>query len=202
MNKQQERFEAMRSETIEKILYSATKLFARKTYFKTTIQDIADDAGISKGLAYRYFSSKEEIMNQLIEISVPSLNEVSELFKQTGNEKEILIHITSMLLDNLKEDPSSTDGLFLLSQIDSFSENELNPDLKSDYEASLKNVINSLSSLILSGQKKGYFIEGSPKELALFYYSIYQGIAFTSRNFKEGYIYPTIEMFLSYLMKK
>lgn len=191
----------MRSETIEKILMSATKLFAHKTFFKTTIQDIADDAGISKGLTYRYFSSKEEIMNRLIEIAVPSFNEISELFKQPGSEKEVLIKGTRALLDNLKQDPSTTDALLLFSQIESFSENELNPDVKSGYEASMKRMIDTLSSLISSGQKNGYFTEGNPQELALFYYSIYQGIAFTSRSFNKEYIYPSVDMFINYLIK-
>ncbi|WP_028778079.1 TetR/AcrR family transcriptional regulator [Shimazuella kribbensis] len=202
MSKQQERFEAMRSETTEKILFSATKLFAKKTFFKTTIQDIADDAGISKGLAYRYFSSKEEIMNKLIDLSVPSLNAIADLFLQKGNEKEILITVTKGLLSNLIEDPSATEGFLLLSQIDSFSKNELDPDLKKQYETSLKKLIDSLSSLIASGQENGYFSQGEPRELAFFYYSVYQGIAFTSRTFKAEYIYPSVDQFLSFLIKE
>jgi TetR/AcrR family acrAB operon transcriptional repressor len=202
MSKQQERFEAMRSETTDKILFSATKLFAKKTFFKTTMQDIADDAGVSKGLAYRYFSSKEEIMNKLIELSVPGLNGISDLFLQRGNEKEILITITEGLLEHLIADPSTTEGFLLLSQIESFSKNELNPALKSQYEATLKKLIDSLSSFIASGQKNGYFSEGDPRDLAFFYYSVYQGIAFTSRIFKEEYKYPTVNQLVSFLIKE
>lgn len=125
MSKQKERFEAMRAEATEKILLSAAKLFAHKTFGKTTMQDIADDAGLSKGLAYRYFATKEEIMSRLIEISIPGLDRMAELFQQEGNKKEVIINATTFLLNNLQEDPSSTDGLLLLSQIDSFSDQEL-----------------------------------------------------------------------------
>jgi TetR/AcrR family transcriptional regulator, acrAB operon repressor len=201
LSKQKERFETMRTETIEKIMYAATILFARKTFFKTTMQDIADGASVSKGLAYRYFSSKEEIMNQLIELEVQNVDNISKLFQREGDEKEILIQATKFLLENLIEDSSTADGFLLLSQIESFSENELNPDVKSSYECSLKNLINVLADLISSGQKKGYFKEGNPQELAFFCYSSFQGVAFTSRSFKEDYIFPTVEVFLKFLIK-
>jgi TetR/AcrR family transcriptional regulator, acrAB operon repressor len=200
LSKQKERFEAMRAEATEKILYAATKLFAQKTFFKTTMQDIADDAGVSKGLAYRYFSSKEEIMNHLIELSVPSFDDISSLLKQDRDEKELLIELTSFLLRNLKDDPSTAEAFQILSQIDSFSENELSSDVRTKYEKSLQNLIVNFASVIESGQQKGYFTKGNPQELALFYYSTFQGVAFSSRMFKEDYIYPSAEVFLKFLM--
>lgn len=43
----------------EKILRDAIGVFLRKGYEKTCISDIAEAAGISQGLCYRYFASKE-----------------------------------------------------------------------------------------------------------------------------------------------
>lgn len=202
LSKQKERFESMRAEATEKILFSATKLFAQKTFFKTTMQDIADGAGVSKGLAYRYFSSKEEIMNHLIELSVPSFEDISSLLKQDKDEKELLIETTSLLLHGLKNDPSTAEAFQILSQIDSFSENELSSDVRIRYEKSLRNLITNFAGVIESGQQKGYFMAGNPQELALFYYSMYQGVAFSSRMFKENYIYPSTGVFLRFLIKE
>lgn len=200
MSKQKERFEAMRAEATEKILLSAAKLFAHKTFGKTTMQDIAEDAGLSKGLAYRYFATKEEIMSRLIEISIPGFDRMAELFQQEGNKKEVIINATTFLLNNLQEDPSSTDGLLLLSQIDSFSGRELSPDLKNAVRASMNGLIDSLSDLIHHGQEQGDFKPGDPRRLALFYYSAFQGVAFTSRSFRGDYVFPTAEMFLGFLI--
>lgn len=43
------------------IIESAIKLFAKKGFHFTSIQDIVDDCGISKGGFYNYFSAKEEL---------------------------------------------------------------------------------------------------------------------------------------------
>lgn len=45
----------------QEILLGALKVFARKGYERTTIADIARELGISQGLCYRYYASKEEI---------------------------------------------------------------------------------------------------------------------------------------------
>lgn len=45
----------------QEILSGALKVFSEKGYDKTTISDIAKELGISQGLCYRYYSSKEEI---------------------------------------------------------------------------------------------------------------------------------------------
>lgn len=45
-----------------KIIEKGLSLFAEKGYHSTTIQEIADKAGISKGSFYVYFSSKEDFM--------------------------------------------------------------------------------------------------------------------------------------------
>src|SRR5690625_1815304 len=44
------------------LIESGMKLFAHKGYHKTSIQEIATDAGISKGAFYLYFNSKEEFI--------------------------------------------------------------------------------------------------------------------------------------------
>src|SRR4051794_18545592 len=50
----------------EKLLDAATKVFARKG-IKATMDDIAAEASVSHGLAYRYFTNKEAIFQALIE---------------------------------------------------------------------------------------------------------------------------------------
>jgi len=48
------------------ILTHAVALFAEKGYHLTTIQDIADAAGIAKGGIYFYFKSKEELLLSVV----------------------------------------------------------------------------------------------------------------------------------------
>ena len=49
------------------ILDAAIRVFAKKGYDRTSISDIASESGISQGLCYRYYSSKEEIYDAAIE---------------------------------------------------------------------------------------------------------------------------------------
>ena len=48
-------------QTVEKILQAAQQLFAQKGYAHTTLQDVIDATGLSKGAVYHHFRSKEEI---------------------------------------------------------------------------------------------------------------------------------------------
>ena len=48
-------------QTVEKILDAAERLFAEKGYAHTTLQDVIDATGLSKGAVYHHFKSKEEI---------------------------------------------------------------------------------------------------------------------------------------------
>lgn len=57
----------MATETRQKILNKALELFAENGYKETTLRDIANALNISKSAIYRYFSSKEDIRNTLLE---------------------------------------------------------------------------------------------------------------------------------------
>ncbi len=46
----------------EDIILAALKMFSEKGFLRTTIKDIAEQAGIGKGTVYEYFKDKEEII--------------------------------------------------------------------------------------------------------------------------------------------
>ena len=54
-------------QTIETILSVSANLFLEKGFEKTSMQHIADIAGISKGAIYHHFKSKEDIINAVME---------------------------------------------------------------------------------------------------------------------------------------
>ena len=53
--------------TVEKIMEVSLALFNEKGYEKTTIQDIVNALGMSKGAIYHHFKSKDEIIEALSE---------------------------------------------------------------------------------------------------------------------------------------
>ncbi|MCS6933869.1 MAG: TetR/AcrR family transcriptional regulator [Chitinophagales bacterium] len=48
------------------IIIEALKLFRKKSYFNTSMSDIADACGLQKGSLYHYFPSKEDLMKRVI----------------------------------------------------------------------------------------------------------------------------------------
>src|SRR5690242_1291690 len=80
-----------------KILEGARKVFARKG-MGATMADIAAAARVSQGLAYRYFANKEAIINALVEESMQSSPEFSNILDIPGTPGERLAFIISRLL--------------------------------------------------------------------------------------------------------
>ena len=52
----------------KRILDAAVKLFAKKGYDGTRVNEIAEAANVTKGLIYYYFKSKEEILDCLLHL--------------------------------------------------------------------------------------------------------------------------------------
>lgn len=69
----QRQFEEMREEKRALIMDTALMHFANEGYHNTTISHIAKHAGISKGLMYNYFNSKEELLNKIIDRSMEDI---------------------------------------------------------------------------------------------------------------------------------
>lgn len=68
--KTKEQFEEIRQRSMETIKQTALELFGRKGYFNTSISDIAKAAGVSKGLMYNYFESKDALLAAIIEEAI------------------------------------------------------------------------------------------------------------------------------------
>ena len=73
----------IRAEQRERILHAAAVVFARKGP-SATIDDVAAEASISHGLAYRYFASKDAILRALLE-QVPK-EPYADLQSQPGSQ--------------------------------------------------------------------------------------------------------------------
>lgn len=54
-------------EKIQGILDGAKRVFIRKGFYETTMQDIVEECGISRGGLYKYFSSTQEILTRILE---------------------------------------------------------------------------------------------------------------------------------------
>ncbi len=60
---------------IQEIQIAAKKVFLRKGFINTTMEAIAEKAGISKGTVYLYFKNKQEVY---IALMIPVIEEIGE----------------------------------------------------------------------------------------------------------------------------
>jgi len=96
--------EKMRQESREKILKTALGLFVVKGFHGTTTREITDAAGISKGLLYNYFPSKEAILGGIIDDRTQNLNAVIGYCKVLGNRDETISRFIQAYFALLRRD--------------------------------------------------------------------------------------------------
>jgi len=66
MPRTEKQYQLIREEKRELILNTALDFFAQQGFHSTSIDQIAKKAGISKGLIYNYFESKNSILNEIL----------------------------------------------------------------------------------------------------------------------------------------
>lgn len=76
------------------ILEAAERVFKRKGFEPTTMQDVVEESGMSRGGVYRYFSSTEEMLEAIHERKIQELSkELKSLLDQYPTVWEVLEHL-------------------------------------------------------------------------------------------------------------
>ncbi len=87
-------FEEIREKSKDRILYAALELFAVNGYHATSVGAVAKHAGISKGLIYNYYESKEALLRSIV---MMSLQEADSIFEEVASNDP------AQMLENLLE---------------------------------------------------------------------------------------------------
>ncbi len=102
----EEQFEEIRQKSREKIKKAAFELFALNSYHSTSISKIAEKTGVSKGLIYNYFDSKEKLLDELVTDGTKEIGTLVDLIEEKADpyEKlEIVIRATFDMIKSQKE---------------------------------------------------------------------------------------------------
>lgn len=155
-----------------KILEAAWKVFARKGR-AMTMTDVAGAAGISYGLTYRYFASKEAILYALIEQNLQAGAAAFQCFRVfPGTPGERLGFLISRLVETRRDQPEFSQ---LFSQ--ALSDGATPRDLR---EQALKRGLEfqaMLRQLIVEGQATGEVAAGDPDQLVTAILASLDGLA-------------------------
>ncbi|MDR6722222.1 AcrR family transcriptional regulator [Paenibacillus amylolyticus] len=90
-------------QTLEHILTVSAQLFTEKGYEKTSIQDIIDHLGMSKGAVYHHFKSKEEILDAVMERQFAFAAQMLDQLVENANAisaKDKLVYILEHIVSN------------------------------------------------------------------------------------------------------
>ncbi len=101
-----EQYKEIRQGKKQLIMGSALELFAQKGFENTTISHIAKKAGISKGLLYNYFESKDVLLEAILNTGIDELMEFFDPNKDgilEEQELEFFINESFRLVEKNRE---------------------------------------------------------------------------------------------------
>jgi TetR/AcrR family fatty acid metabolism transcriptional regulator len=131
------------------ILEAAVRVFARKGAHATRVGDIAAEAGVSHGLLYHYFSSKDEVLETVIADSWGRLvDALRTVVEGDGEPDEKLRHVVAILLRSWRFEPDAVRVLV--------REVGRGPKLEAHVDE-LRDAFHSIRAIVEEGQSRGVF---------------------------------------------
>lgn len=134
-----------------KIILSATKVFAKKGFFNARISDIAKEAKVADGTIYLYFNNKFDILISVLEEEIGKIIEQIEkaIEQETDPEKMLNIFIEKHL-SAMKQNKNLAEVIHIeLRQSDRL--------VKEYRNTSFKQYIDMISKIIKKGQELGIY---------------------------------------------
>ncbi|NLP59043.1 TetR/AcrR family transcriptional regulator [Lutibacter sp. B1] len=160
---------------IREILFSAQELLQRFGFDKTTMADIAKNAGKGKSTLYHYFKSKDEIFNQVIKMEMDTLfQKVKKAVDLKENCNDKLKEYILIKIKTLKE---KRNLYHFAIQTDTDSLNKFISLFKKRYDKKEKEILNAI--LVQGVENKDLTIENERIEpLSELIVSCIRGIEF------------------------
>ena len=159
-------------ETCQALLETSLELFVRKGFAGTTVREIATAAGVSPGLMFHYFPSKDALLRAHVQLMAAGIDSVSERLRSSIEPLTTFGEIAQSILDSFR-DTYSRNMFLLANQV--LSSDSI-PRIAKKMISKTK-TIEASASLISLGQKRGEMKKGDPHALAVAFWGALQGIA-------------------------
>ena len=153
----------------KQILFKALELFITKGYAETKISDIAESLGISTGLLFHYYESKEKLYEALVVMGAEhSMN--SERVEY-DDPIDYFTNFINMLFTAAEKQPWVFQMFMLMLQ----ARRPNTPEHIRKIALSV-NKVDYAAEIIKKGQEKGSIKEGDPTALSFAFWCSIQGI--------------------------
>ena len=196
------RYRRRKEDRPQEITEAAFAAFAEKGFTATRVEEVARRAGVSKGLLYLYFKTKEELFKAVIRsVVTPRLDALTRTLDSPDSSAEAIIR--GPVLDFMKRVPGSPVSVVIRLMI---SEAPKHPDLVDYYWDNVASRgLAALRQLVERGVENGEFRESAVNELPQLFVapvmmSIVWGIVFADRSLDTDKLIEThVDMILAYI---
>jgi AcrR family transcriptional regulator len=148
----------------QRLLTVATRLFAEQGFETTSVQQIVDAAGVTKGAMYHYFGSKDDL---LYEIYARVLRvQTARMERAADSSEPVQQRLRAVAVDVVATTVANLDDTVIFFR----SMHLLHPDKQAEVRAERRRYHERVCRLIEEGQRSGVFRSDKSAELVVDYF--------------------------------
>jgi AcrR family transcriptional regulator len=189
--------EAIRAERRSAILQAAARVFARNGYVGTRIEDLAEAAGMSKGLLYHYFPSKEAVFATLVDGAARgAVALLRAAIDRPGPPSGRLRWLIEQQTAGLASSPHTFMVVLQALMSDAVPE-----EARRQAAALVADSERLLTALVAQGAEGGDLVSGAPRHLVILLAMCMQGIAVAAASPSLWSAVPTAESVIALFLR-
>ncbi|KNB49667.1 TetR family transcriptional regulator [Streptomyces caatingaensis] len=147
-----------------RLLAAATRLFADQGYDRTSVQEIVEAAGVTKGALYHYFGSKDDLLHEIyarvLRVQQERLDAVAASSAPVAERlRAAAVDVAVTTIENLDD-----------TKIFFQSMHRLGPEKYRQVRAERRRYHERFRALIEEGQREGVFSGATPADLVVDYH--------------------------------
>jgi AcrR family transcriptional regulator len=200
MARTEEQNEQIRETRKEKIRIAALQQFSLKGLCATRIQDIAEGAGMSQGLLYHYYPSKEAIYLDMINDALDKTNQAAVYVRDMeATAKEKILFSLRELFKTIEESDRFRQTCRLIAQAANTA--ELPGDAQDAIIKKRGIPYRIMAEVFRQGQQEGSVVDGDPDELSTLYWTSVNGLSIYFATLKEITCVPDYKLLAAMFLK-
>jgi AcrR family transcriptional regulator len=188
----------IKDERREQIFSAALRVFGTRGFAATKISDIVARAGMSHGLVYHYFKSKEEIFFELLKRAMDTSSQTLLMVEAMPLSPIEKVRQTARYILGGIEGYEDSAYYFLIVAHASTMEGPT-PE-KDTYISKSVIAVESMVRILKAGQEAGEVREGDPLSMALVFFAAIQGLSMYKISMKE-FVMPDPELLVNIVKK-
>ncbi|UNT00900.1 TetR/AcrR family transcriptional regulator [Streptomyces tubbatahanensis] len=143
---------------------AATRLFAQQGYDRTSVQEIVEAAGVTKGALYHYFGSKDDLLHEIYSRLLRLQQERLDLL--AGRQAPVEDRLRQVAADVVVTTIDNLDDAMIFFR----SMHQLSPEKQKQVRAERRRYHERFRALIEEGRRDGVFSDATPADLVVDYH--------------------------------